>query len=736
MIDRLQSVFGKWLGPVGSAVLLILLLAPLASLGGFDVPRGHPEAETRLRIAAAASAYWSVIISGGLGAAYLGAAFGFGRLLSFLYKASPSRLWIQAGVGLALMLVLSQVLGMAGLLSGPRAAVAAWVSVGIGLALLADQVVRGELRPEKWPVMPGWVMLGIPGLAVLLVAASSPPGWLWESEKGGFDAMSYHLQLPREWAETGAALRPLEHSVYSYLPGYVEGAYLHLAGLARPIDARRGSAPLVGEQGVGVVACQMLHAGLAAMTALLAARCTLVLLRRQGLEAAKPGPEPDRAGVPAAAIAGAMVISIPWVIVVGSLAYNEMATTALGAAALLVAADRDLSTLVRGLLAGMLVGAACSAKPTAAMVVTPWVGAALLGLMPARRWPAAVAVGAVAGLAVMMPWLARNIAACGNAFFPFGASLLGPGHWSEEQLARYAGAHAFSGSVLDRLRVLVSADRGMAHAQWSVFFLEVPVALLIAAARPALRHAAAILAIGIALSIASWAAATHMQSRFLVPLVVPGSIAVGLAVSAVLGTTRRAGAGVLARAALTVACAALPLAMAAQAALIFASQRDAKPNVLLPMGVAELTGGSFDRAYASATDLERAQLRQEAPTPEIYANMVIDPDETIYLLGDSTPLYLRGRTLYHTTWDASPLGDAIRANPGDPGAWTEALRARGVKYVLVNQSELERLIEKDRWYDPAVTPEAVKTWIKEGCEPVRGWADSGRYLLRLKGPNP
>jgi hypothetical protein len=57
-------------------------------------------------------------------------------------------------------------------------------------------VVRGNLRPENWPVLPGWTVLGAPGLAVMLVAAASPPGVLWASEAGGYDVLSYH---PSVW---------------------------------------------------------------------------------------------------------------------------------------------------------------------------------------------------------------------------------------------------------------------------------------------------------------------------------------------------------------------------------------------------------------------------------------------------------------------------------------------------------------------------------------------------------
>jgi hypothetical protein len=52
------------------------------------------------------------------------------------------------------------------------------------------------------------ILAAAPALAVLLLAACCPPGTLWRSEALGFDVLSYHLQLPREWL-AGGRLAPL-----------------------------------------------------------------------------------------------------------------------------------------------------------------------------------------------------------------------------------------------------------------------------------------------------------------------------------------------------------------------------------------------------------------------------------------------------------------------------------------------------------------------------------------------
>jgi hypothetical protein len=58
----------------------------------------------------------------------------------------------------------------------------------------------------------------------------------------------------------------------------------------------------------------------------------------------------------------------------------------------------------------------------------------------------------------------------------------------------------------------------------------------------------------------------------------------------------------------------------------------------------------------------------------------------------------------------------------------------------VDFDELSRLTHRDEgkesWFDPGVTPERLRRWLDEECEPVRAWrpfADAGGIaLFRLK----
>ena len=117
---------------------------------------------------------------------------------------------------MAVLLWLDHAFGALGLLTA-GGSIATWVLTIAGGALLllamwgrsqdeTDALSARDVRTEWW--------VASPAIAVLLAAACSAPGWLWGTEFGGFDALSYHLQLPKEWLAAGH-VAPLEHNVYS-----------------------------------------------------------------------------------------------------------------------------------------------------------------------------------------------------------------------------------------------------------------------------------------------------------------------------------------------------------------------------------------------------------------------------------------------------------------------------------------------------------------------------------------
>jgi hypothetical protein len=654
-------------------------------------------------------------------AGYLFAGIGFGRLFRPLFRGASDLLALQVGVGLAVMLTVSHLMGWAGLLSGQ---VGRWVGLGVilvGVALVAHQF-QAWLRGRGWePRVSGPGLLSAAGLGLLIVAACAAPGVHWASEFGGYDVLEYHLQLPSEWL-TLRQLRPVAHNVYSFLPGYMEAAYLHLGAATSAGQVSTPSAPvMVTGEGYRLIACQLLHAGFAVVAAWLTAR----LARRVAGDAAAP-------------VAFGLVLLTPWAIVTGSLAYNEMGLVAMLAAALLVATETGTGAWQRGLVCGLLVGAAASIKPTGLLFVGVPVAFVLLVLARVRDLPAMIGVGCVAGLAVLAPWLIRNALACGNPVFPFAASLFpnstgGTGEWTAEQVSRYTSAHRFYGSLLDALRLLVlpdagaapgapSAHRGMMHPQWGLLFPFAVLSggvLLIRRGKDLLPLPLLLLVCGLAAQVALWLFTTHIQSRFLLPLIVPTAVLIAAGIASLGGRLPLA---------LRAALVAVPLAVQFGFSLsTFLNERGGNPNIGLVNGASARTGEAFDGLPPSAVAdvLDRAQ-------PELFINLATPPGTRVFLLGDSTPLYITRPVIYQTTYDTSPLGHL------EPEEWNRVFKQLKVDLVLVNLSEVRRL-ERSGWNPPGITVDRVARWMQTYAAPVVAptrWETTGQYLVAPLAPPP
>ncbi|MBL8759232.1 MAG: hypothetical protein JNK35_12470 [Phycisphaerae bacterium] len=687
--------------------------------------------------------YW-LLAAGLVAGVYLAAGVGLGLVAArWLMPASGQRTWVALALGPGLMTWASHLLGVAGLLSGPRGQWVAGATVAAGCGVFAWRLAAGvRARPNLAQPPAAGLLWALP-VGVLLVAACNPPGWLWESEGFGYDALSYHLPLAQEWAR-GSRLSPVAHNVYSYLPGGMEAAFLHISALLGGGVSRSGPRGLLAMDGIGAIACQLLHAGFALVAAVLVARACRVVVARAGVD--------GRAGVEASTVGGAAAIAVPWVTVVSSSAYNESAVNAVFAAGLLVALD-DAPAWRRGLACGVLAGLAVTFKPTAAFLVGPAVGLMLLGRLPPRTWAGAVVAGTLGGAAMVTPFLVRNYLASGNPVFPAATGLFGTAHWTAEQAARFAMAHRESGTLLERIGLLVGwtgdglggQPRGIFHAQWSIFLPAGLAALVASALWAAARRESVILLLGLGAMTAWWLGWSHCQSRFLLPMVVAMAIGLGVATARAAAAWRARPEAPLPRLGM-LACAAVPLLLGAASTRMLLSQRRVErdqpgyPNFFLPEGPAARTGEALRRDLATLPPDERAAMI-DALDPEAYMNLVL-PDARVYLLGGATPFYFTGSVRYHTTWDACPLGDAARALPNQPERWSDFLLARGIEYVLADFAELSRLT-RDGWFDPAVTPETAAMWLLRYARPVKEWARPGeegafpvRGLYQLRGTAP
>lgn len=683
---------------------------------------------------------------------YILAAAGFGRLLLPLFKDARSAPMLQLASGLAILLLLTHTLGITGLLTLRVAKVPVALAVDLaGCGLLFAQLLASSRRGQLGISLPGPALLAaIPATALLLVAACQPPGWLWGSEFGGFDALSYHLQLANEWFAAGRVW-PVEHNVYSYLPSLIEAAFVHVHAAAPDSSASitRELGLLTGP-GYGSISTQLLHAALTLVSAGLVGSLARTIATRAAVD--------DKAARLIGLLAGSLFVSIPWTIVVGSLAYNEMGLTLGLAGAMLACLEPGLKPVARGLLAGLFVGVACGSKATAIFFAGAPVALLLLVETRPREWPRVLLAGAGTGLIALAPWLIRNFLACSNPVFPFAADLFGHAHWTAEQLTRFKSGHTFTGSLSDRFRLLVMMDhtdpagarhRGLMHPQFAWLF---PVALLasfVGLAATRTRRITALILGGLLLQLLAWMFLTHLQSRFLVPAIVPSCCLIALAMATFAS---RSGTETRWRPATSLPAAALGsllvLASAADSIFTFSRERLAHPNSALIFGTREFTGDNLATLLSSVPPSERQRLIDNA-SPEIFINLNADalfPRSSagtrtgkLYLLGDSTPFYFEVPLIYHTTWDTSPLGESVRAKPDQPAEWTRALTARGITHVLINFAELSRLNHsgpgKSSWYDPAVTPDLVATWAKSLGKPLAQWAESGRYLFALPREN-
>ncbi|MFZ2873957.1 MAG: hypothetical protein WAZ94_05685, partial [Phycisphaerales bacterium] len=296
------------------AAVLVVGVVTLAGVGGpHDTFTGALMVVDRLLFALWPALAW-VLGALGLGL-WLGA-----RLLPGSSTA------LRGALGLSMMLWLSHLGGVVALPGGPVGAVVAWLPVIAGLLLGGARMVSGlrgggaELR-VPWTALPAAA-----ALAVLIVAACNPPGWLWDSEFRAYDTLSYHLLLPQQWIERGRVW-PGEDNVYGSLPGYLEAAWAQLGAMTL---APRSHGLIAGE-GYRLLSCQMLHALFAVAGAWFTSEAARHAARRAGIAEVRA----DVAGL----AAGLVVLCTPWALVTGSLAYNDMAMVAMGAGALLAALD-------------------------------------------------------------------------------------------------------------------------------------------------------------------------------------------------------------------------------------------------------------------------------------------------------------------------------------------------------------------------------------------------------------
>ena len=643
---------------------------------------------------------WMVLV-------YLLGAWGYGRVMWFGRRHGGDDrgvVWVaRLGIGVSVMLSATHLMGVMGILNS----ISAWVVSGIGIGLGLVGVVRDQATAQRLGGLDrSLVMVGSVGVAavgLMVVMASNPAGVLWDSEFRGFDSLSYHLELPRAWMEAGRVW-PVDWNVYSYLPSYIEAAYMHMGLYAS--DGQSGLG-LAGDGGRGIYAAQYLSVAMSVLSAVVCGVVGRRACERFGVE--------TRVARVAGWVGGVLVLLTPWVVVVGTLSYNESAVVLLTMCAFGIAMSSEWGVVRRVVGVAVVMGVACGCKPTALFLAAPMVGVVLLANAERKQWARMVVVGSVVGVVVLLPWLIRNEIASGNPVFPQLSGFFGEGHWSGRQHDVYASAHSFDGGVVDRVKLLVIPDasgathvsrfRGLTNAQWGLTAGFGLIGLLVLLGQRRTHRAGFVVAVGIGMVLVAWLGLTHVQSRFLVPMV--GVLGVLGGIGLAMTGMRRV---------------LVPVGLLGSVVWLgvwVTGQAGGHPNRMLVAGIGAYTG------ELNAVGFDEVLWWNGV-------NSVADDGRAVYLVGDATPSYVRSEVVYNTVYDDWLIGGLMRAFPDDPLAWNQELAQRGIGWAVVSLGEIERY-ERSGWGDPEVSAEAVVAWTRSLGDPVMVWGESGRALFRLDG---
>jgi hypothetical protein len=683
---------------------------------------------------------------GGVVAAWLAAAAGYGaaplRLLMRRSAAGPNEAFAADGlgtprppslltvvsavaVGLGVLGLLALGLGLAGMLTQASAIAllaagwlgnVAWLRRGVpllraGAGRDAGPPARTDPVSEPMPAPPahaGWRwlwLLAAPPLAAALAAAVVPPGLLWKPEEPhGFDAIAYHLQVPREWFEAGRIV-PLHHNVFSYFPFGVEVHYLlamHLKG--GPWD--------------GMYVAQLMHVALTA----LAVAAAYGVARQLTL---------DRR---AATVASVAFATVPFLAQLAPLAFNEGGLLLYGALSVgwaLVgvgaAGRRDEgrrmkdegeargaadgapsapssafslqpSALPSFVLAGLMAGFACGVKLTGVPLFLAAVPAAVFAVL-VRRSPRQAVSGAaavaMAGTLVFAPWLVRTVVWSGNPVFPEGSAVFGQAHFTDAQVERWHRAHAPQPDQ-QPVAARLAAFGGQVAGNWQFGYLLLPAGVA-AMGLTWRRPEARVLALLFGAQAAFWLGMTHLQGRFFVPALPLAAAAVALAPWSRLAAGRRAAVGGRATAAVPGAMAAL---VAAAAVWGWWGVHGRLSGTLA--GLRSDTGADARSAILAVGSVDWL----EADVWDVFPKD--DPAATLTLVGDAQVFWyslpmtrLRYRTPFDVPQDAGgTVVDGYAAADRGPAAWLRVAPAEVERFAKTYQPFPripERVRQTPRW---------------------------------------
>ncbi|MFO0867514.1 MAG: hypothetical protein U0935_01080 [Pirellulales bacterium] len=537
---------------------------------------------------------------------------------------------------------------------------------------------RGTAGSTAWegPGVPRWLWWLVPWAMLLLCGSLVPP---WE-----FDVLEYHLQVPKEWHQTGR-IGFVPHNVYGNMP---LGAEMHalLAMTLAPGPEAWWWGALAGKTVTGLT--PLIVAGLLWSAG---TRCWS-----------------SRAG----AIAAVLYVATPWVVQtsLAGLIDSYFGGFLFGASYALwrgwrtaraSVANESRTGQVNGesrtreilgwyALSGLLAGGAAACKyPGVVFVVLPLSGAA--SVLAWRHLPfprtAAAALLLFAGGVVVGggSWYAKNAVECGNPVYPLLYGVFGGGTRTPAQDEQWRAAHrpgGNSGTSYSVGQLAESAAQIGWRSPWlSPLLLPLAcVALLTARTRSVVLPWVAL----IVFILAVWWLATHRIDRFWIPLLPVLALLAGGA----LEPLER--------------CYGQRAVQAGLAA-----------GLVLQLLVA-LSPGEVGEPFGNTQFfLPLEQLREEStPAGQREVNRRVPPDQAVLLVGDARPFYVRPRCYYATCFDHDALEHWLGGR--DTAARRAAVQSAGITHILIDWSEIARYRSPGNYGFPDyVTPARVRDELLE-----------------------
>lgn len=591
------------------------------------------------------------------------------------------RLILAFALGLGLLGLITLALGSAGLLYSGAIALAYVPTTLLGVFGILQLKRQGLGSPTHQVPRFMWLLalIGIP-VGVMLIMASFPPGFVWVSEGNGYDVLEYHLQLPKEYV-TAHSTAPVTHNIYSYMPSLMEMLYASLG----TVKLRSAG---VADFTFAIYASQYLNVfitGLAGLAVLLAP----IKLNWFGR------------------IAGCvLILATPWTIVVGTLAYNDGAMLAFGTFALVLALADDFPW--RGVLIGVLLGFAVGCKLTAGVMFAVPVGLLLLIRLQWRPLIAAMVLSAI----VFAPWAIRSYAATGNPIFPVAMKTLGSGHLSPELRDQFDRGHAPRAHQQSLGGRMVSLfDETVMNDQWSIHLnrllgsedrlslMSYPMRvglmwpfLMVVLAVGFRQRTIFLLLLMMGVQIAAWMFLTHLQARFLLPMLAPLALIVALSC----------------RTSFSCWFAGIIVAIQLSGAL------------LLPYTEVKLFAGV--RSQFEPRPYFMGIIAREPGAlalPDMYLDAekagTLDQAGKVYLVGLATPLFFNHPVMYNTPFDRNLLAEALAS--GGPEEGIRFFRDNNVRYVVVSWSEVDRL-RRTYGFSDSIARESFERLTRLGLQQI------------------